>query len=282
MALPHSSILSSLFSRILILPVRFYQLSISPMLPNSCRYTPTCSQYMIEALRTHGPLKGLWLGIKRIARCNPWGGSGYDPGPPKKSTSHTDSLFPGITDVHTHTYPAPENALISVEPQLYKAIHTPGTPENRGLKPRNRFSVGIHPWSTAALSQAEIDEMYHNVETMAANADVLAIGETGLDTLRGAPMPIQEELFRRHIMLSERLGKPLIIHTVRAWDRLALLRRTLRPSQPWILHGYRGNPRLTASLLAKEYNPLYFSIGRQYNPDSLHLIPADRILHETD
>lgn len=66
---------------LLLLPIRFYQLAISPMLPSSCRYTPTCSQYSIEAIKKHGPLKGLWLSVKRILSCNPWGGSGYDPVP---------------------------------------------------------------------------------------------------------------------------------------------------------------------------------------------------------
>lgn len=70
-----------LIVNILILPVRFYQLAISPMLPPSCRYVPTCSQYTIEALRKHGPVKGLWLALRRILRCHPWGGSGYDPVP---------------------------------------------------------------------------------------------------------------------------------------------------------------------------------------------------------
>lgn len=68
-------------SFLLILPVRFYRAAISPMLPPSCRFTPTCSEYAIEALRKHGPVKGLWLAIRRICRCNPWGGSGYDPVP---------------------------------------------------------------------------------------------------------------------------------------------------------------------------------------------------------
>ena len=66
---------------ILILPLRFYQLSISPLFPPSCRFTPTCSQYAIEAIRRHGPLKGLWLALRRLSRCHPWGGSGYDPVP---------------------------------------------------------------------------------------------------------------------------------------------------------------------------------------------------------
>lgn len=67
-----------------VLLIRGYQKFISPLLPSSCRYTPTCSHYALEALRTHGLFKGGWLAIKRIASCNPWGGSGHDPVPPKK------------------------------------------------------------------------------------------------------------------------------------------------------------------------------------------------------
>lgn len=74
-----------------LLPVKFYRLCISPMLPPSCRYTPTCSQYAIEAVRTHGILRGTWLAIRRILRCHPWGGYGYDPVPPKKSHGKTDN-----------------------------------------------------------------------------------------------------------------------------------------------------------------------------------------------
>ena len=66
---------------LLILPIRFYQKYISPLKPPTCRFTPTCSQYAIEAIRKHGPFKGLVLAVWRILRCNPWGGSGYDPVP---------------------------------------------------------------------------------------------------------------------------------------------------------------------------------------------------------
>ncbi|HCT94948.1 MAG TPA: membrane protein insertion efficiency factor YidD [Rikenellaceae bacterium] len=61
--------------------IKCYQLCISPLKPPTCRYTPTCSAYSIEAIKKHGPFKGLWLAIKRILSCNPWGGSGYDPVP---------------------------------------------------------------------------------------------------------------------------------------------------------------------------------------------------------
>ena len=73
------------FKQILALPfivlVRLYQYLISPMLGSNCRYQPTCSQYMIEALEEWGIFKGLWLGTKRISRCHPWGGQGPDPVP---------------------------------------------------------------------------------------------------------------------------------------------------------------------------------------------------------
>ena len=65
----------------LIAPIRLYQWTLSPLLGLNCRYAPTCSAYAIEAIATHGALRGLWLGFKRILRCHPWGGSGYDPVP---------------------------------------------------------------------------------------------------------------------------------------------------------------------------------------------------------
>ena len=66
---------------VLLLPIWFYQKDISPYTPPSCRFTPTCSEYARQALLKHGPVKGLWLAIRRILRCHPWGGSGYDPVP---------------------------------------------------------------------------------------------------------------------------------------------------------------------------------------------------------
>ena len=67
--------------RILILPIRLYQRFISPLKPPCCRFTPTCSQYAVEAIEKHGAIKGLYLAIHRLLRCHPWGGHGYDPVP---------------------------------------------------------------------------------------------------------------------------------------------------------------------------------------------------------
>lgn len=77
----NDKVLKKIVEYILYGAVRFYQLGISPLFPQSCRYSPTCSQYMIEAIREWGPGKGLALGIKRISKCHPWGGHGYDPVP---------------------------------------------------------------------------------------------------------------------------------------------------------------------------------------------------------
>lgn len=67
--------------RICLYLIRFYQQHISPLTPPACRYTPTCSQYTYEAIQKYGVIKGCWLGLKRICRCHPWGGTGYDPVP---------------------------------------------------------------------------------------------------------------------------------------------------------------------------------------------------------
>ena len=73
--------MKNLLTRLLIAPIRFYRQYGSPLTPPACRFTPTCSQYAIVALQKHGPLKGLWLALRRLLRCHPWGGSGYDPVP---------------------------------------------------------------------------------------------------------------------------------------------------------------------------------------------------------
>ncbi len=73
--------MNSPLAKMMMLLIRFYQYAISPLIPPRCRFTPTCSQYAVEAVQKHGALKGGWLALKRIARCHPFGGSGHDPVP---------------------------------------------------------------------------------------------------------------------------------------------------------------------------------------------------------
>jgi uncharacterized protein len=75
-------------ARFFLILIRGYQIGISPMLPAACRYTPTCSAYAAEAIGLHGAARGGWLAVRRLLRCHPWGGSGYDPVP--GSTVRTD------------------------------------------------------------------------------------------------------------------------------------------------------------------------------------------------
>lgn len=71
--------------RLIVWTIRAYQVGISPLLPSACRFTPSCSQYALEAVSRHGPLRGGWLAAKRLLRCHPFGGVGYDPVPPRRS-----------------------------------------------------------------------------------------------------------------------------------------------------------------------------------------------------
>lgn len=76
-------------SRLLLASIRCYQAAVSPYLPSRCRYMPSCSQYGYEAIRQHGALKGAWLTLKRLGRCHPLGGQGYDPVPPAGAAKPT-------------------------------------------------------------------------------------------------------------------------------------------------------------------------------------------------
>lgn len=71
-------------ARLILIAIQAYRLTLSALLGRQCRFAPTCSEYTAEAVRSHGALRGGWLGLKRIGRCHPWGGSGYDPVPPRR------------------------------------------------------------------------------------------------------------------------------------------------------------------------------------------------------
>lgn len=179
-----------------------------------------------------------------------------------------------ILDFHTHSE-AP-GSLLSLDIADAGAM-----PEDSPV------SLGLHPWNTG---RPDAEALMEKLEEAARSPQVVAIGEAGLDALRGAPLDRQEELFRRQIRLSEQLGKPLVIHLVKALDRLLRIRREERPRQPWILHGFRGNANIVRQLLRLETGnpadnpaaPIYFSLGPKFNPEAARAIPLDRLLIETD
>ncbi len=134
------------------------------------------------------------------------------------------------------------------------------------------FSAGIHPWYST-------DADFGCLEEMLKKPCVKALGEAGLDALRGPSSDVQTEVFRRQIDLSERFEKPLLVHCVKAFQSLLAIRRQVRPRQPWIIHGFRGKPQMARLLISAG---LYLSVGPKFNADALKEIPADRLLIETD
>lgn len=139
-----------------------------------------------------------------------------------------------------------------------------------------KISVGIHPWHI----NAEWKNKLATIVGFAEKGNVVAIGECGIDILKSpAPVELQEEIFKAHILLAEELRKPLIIHCVKAYDRLVALRNELKPQQAWIVHGFRGKPQQTEQLIKAGF---YISLGEKFNPDSARIIPADRLFIESD
>lgn len=243
---------SNILKQVLILPIRFYQKCISPLTPPVCRYTPTCSTYAIEAIQKYGPLKGTWMGIKRIVSCNPWGGYGYDPVPPV------------ITDFHTHDTAA-QQALISVNIGDFKPQYD------------KVYSVGIHPWNLDDGWQQQLPAL----EQAAQHYQVVAIGETGLDSLKGVPLAEQEQAMQYHIDLAVATGKPLIIHCVRTSQQILKLWRDNPQAHDvaWVIHGFRGNENVARELLDAGF---YLSFGAHFNEAAVAITPLNRLLVETD
>lgn len=169
-----------------------------------------------------------------------------------------------VLDIHSHRQPPYPEGIINIMD---------------GRLPRvdgQLYSAGIHPWDT----ESEVPEfVFEGLRELASRREVVAIGECGVDTVKGGPMFRQLTVFRRQVEISESLGKPLILHAVKAADILLGLKRDLMPSQPWIVHGFRGKPALAVQLLDKGF---YLSFGELFNPETVRMMPLDRIFSETD
>lgn len=137
------------------------------------------------------------------------------------------------------------------------------------------LSAGIHPWNT---KNADIEDIKALAE-VAENNRIVAIGECGIDKLRGADLDKQKAVFIAHAALSERLKKPMIIHCVKAYQEILALKRDLTPTQTWVIHGFRGNGILAQQLLDKG---IRLSFGEKFNPEALKAAGAENLLIETD
>lgn len=138
------------------------------------------------------------------------------------------------------------------------------------------ISIGIHPWHI----NNDWQNIFADIATHAKADNVVAIGECGFDMLKSpATAELQEEIFRAHAQLAETLCKPLIIHCVKAFDRLMSLHKDIKPQQAWVIHGFRGKPQQAKQLTKAG---LYISLGEKFNHESAKAIPTERLFIETD
>ncbi len=137
------------------------------------------------------------------------------------------------------------------------------------------FSVGIHPWHVHETDPTVIDLLD---KVLAADC-IKAVGECGLDRNSRASFKEQGYFFERQVLLSEKYEKPLIIHCVAAFNEIILLRKRLKPTQNWIIHGFRGKPEMASQLLQHGFA---ISYGEKLNPKSVEITPLDKLCIETD
>ena len=146
---------------------------------------------------------------------------------------------------------------------------------NEQLEPEKFYSIGIHPWNVHKTDSS----IFESFKKIAAIKNIIAIGECGLDKNSTATIKEQDYFFERQIIISESVKKPVIIHCVAAFNEIIQLRKKLKPTQNWVIHGFRGKPQLAQQLLDAGFA---LSFGEKFNPDSVKITPADKLCIETD
>lgn len=176
-------------------------------------------------------------------------------------------------DIHCHRTTAPDKLeIVSIDILDFDPDKLAG----------KAYTLGIHPWF---IEHQDTNQTMQHLESLAEHPAVLAIGECGLDKAIATPLAIQIDVFHRQIALAERIGKPLIIHCVRAFSELLHLKKQLCPTRPWIIHGFGGKPALAKQLLN---HGCYLSFGallldaRSHAAAALREAPPDRVFLETD
>lgn len=171
-------------------------------------------------------------------------------------------------DIHTHQGRASSQEYIVIINKIADINHS------LCFLPGYYYSYGIHPWYTEnsiQLNSLLIEAALH--------PSVIALGEAGLDKNSKTPISTQIELFSTQAELAEEMGKPVIIHCVKAWDELLSVKKKIDPKMPWIIHGFRGNQLLAKQLIDKG---LWLSFGELFNPDALKAAWPNRMFTETD
>jgi len=175
-------------------------------------------------------------------------------------------------DVHTHV----RKGNTTDESSVFN-LNVPDHLCRCGLDLQNSFySLGIHPWK---IYPELLSEHLRFIEENICFDSVKTVGECGLDRVCDTPWDLQIRTFAGQIAISEKYGKPLVIHCVKAFDELLAFKKELNPSQAWIIHGFRGKPEQTEQLIR---HGLYLSFGACFNEGSLRKVPLERLFLETD
>lgn len=178
-------------------------------------------------------------------------------------------------DIHTHQAPVhPEDTVIlNVSVGRGRNLYQLSVDDGVGGVPLS-LSCGIHPWYIY-----NVKEQMHELRHLVARPRVVAIGEAGLDKLVATSLSEQKTVFMEQVDLSEEVGKPLIIHCVKAWPELIACRKSACPKQPWIIHGFRGNGELAAQLLHQGF---FLSFGEYFHPSAVRAAWPYSLFAETD
>ena len=144
------------------------------------------------------------------------------------------------------------------------------------------YTIGIHPWHSGSAMVGEwLLELAHQLQ----NPNCIGVGEVGLDKFRGAPIHTQITLLEQQAQIAQQHGKPLIIHCVRAWNELIAVKRKVKTTVPWAIHGFRGKPELVRELVREGFYISFGEILTHPSPaivGSLREVPLDRLFLETD
>jgi TatD DNase family protein len=177
-------------------------------------------------------------------------------------------------DIHTHGG-KPGSAVFFIENLM---AHEERTPDDI---PEQACTFGIHPWF---LNNNNCDRLLNSFIAVTGFSNLVAVGESGFDKLRGPAMELQRKAFEKQIIISEEIKKPVVIHCVRAWEELFAVHKKLHPKMKWLIHGFRGNTDLANQLLSKGmYLSFWFDfVIRPESAKLLKSLPKERIFLETD
>lgn len=168
-------------------------------------------------------------------------------------------------DIHAHTGPLRADAVVCVDPTERACL-----PDGQGW-----LSVGVHPWNAERADA----ETWARMERWLDDPRVVAVGEVGLDRLRGPAMDVQERVFMRQVDMAAQRGLPVVVHCVRAVDVLLRLRRATKRAGQWVVHGFRGKAATARQLLDAGID---ISFGERHDAEAFAAVPPERRYRETD